>query len=671
VANQIALLTPILDVQNSGWTVSTGGTAWQALSDGVDTTYVTLASSPPNCVLQEQMSSSAFGGVVLSEIQIRSVRVRVRARYSGSPFNLLASLSNGVSWSGSVVVPGIGIAAGSSDTQAWLLDPNNVAWTPASVNNLIVNLATQANAAGYYIFEVWLVVEYNRAPKAAAIVAGNPIDRTRVNISYTLSDDEGDQQAAAWLKLYDFANPPVGGSPDFGGGIQLWDSGQLLTPSNSIQVGYDMAPATNYSAYIKLSDVGSNLRWGPWQSNTVFTSIIDAPAVPTFTATADNPNARVALALGTVLNLLTREQADVEVNGAGIQVGILNCNAGKSGVFGAHGASCLQMSAVAAGTMQDGSTGGTGGVPVNVGATYSVMASFRANSTGRLCRVGIEWFDISGTSLSTSFSGTTADVTTGWTPITFNATAPASSAYARIIMEAQGCALSEKHFVDMMGIILGASQAWVNGTGAAVWVIDYSDDGGTTWISHRLTGTAIGSNQSVTLYDYEARSGIVRTYRAKILGTQAAGVYVGSQYTSTVTATVTISEWQLKVPQKPSLNMSLPNAMAQTQGKVGPALPITSHESLGMFSPLGRTRRVPVYDTILGQVLSVILEITSQSVYGQLVAIRNNQQTVLLQAPTGDQWYLRIQPDIAVDWMMSFNPIWWHIELTAEEVDIP
>lgn len=670
MANQVGLLTPIKDLQVSGWTVSTAGTAWQALSDGTDTTYLTEASTPPNCILQEQMSTLSYGGVASSEIQIRSVRARVRYRTTGGQIPILASLSNGVTWSGSIVLPFAGLTAGNVDTQSWLLDPNNVAWTPDSVNSLILNLSTVASAGLYVIYEVWLVVEYNRAPKAAAIISGTPTDRTRANIQYTVSDDEGDQQAAVQIKLYDFASPPVAGNPDLGGGTQLVDTGVLLTPSNSVLVPYDMQPATNYSAFIKLSDVGSNLRWGPWQSNTVAVGITDVPTVASFTATADNPGARVALALGTVLNLLTRDQADAETGGTGV-IGLLNCTVGKSGAVASHGANSWQMAATANGTMQLATTGGINGAPVNALATYTIMAQIRSNSFARTCRVGVEWFDAGGGSLSTAFSSTAGDVTTGWTAFSFNAVAPAGAAYARLIMEVQGNVATEKHFVDQLGIIPGSGQPWSNGTSNATWVIDYSDDGGTTWNSHRLTGTTIGPNQSVTLYDYESKSGIARSYRAKVLSTQAPGQFIGGPYSSTVTATVTISEWWMKVPQKPSLNLKLVDAMAQSQGKVGPALPSTSHESIGMFAPIGRTKRVPVYDTVLGGVLSIVLEFITKAAHDAFVAIRNNQQTILLQSPTGDQWYLRIQPDVGDDWMMSFNPQWWHIEFTAEEVDIP
>lgn len=96
------------------------------------------------------------------------------------------------------------------------------------------------------------------------------------------------------------------------------------------------------------------------------------------------------------------------------------------------------------------------GIECEPGALYTGRASFKTAATARTCQVSIEFFDDDGTDLNaTNTLYTITDATTDWREAFATATAPATAKWVQISVRAIGCAVSEVHFVDQLGIYKG------------------------------------------------------------------------------------------------------------------------------------------------------------------------------------------------------------------------
>lgn len=170
---------------------------------------------------------------------------------------------------------------------------------------------------------------------------------------------------------------------------------------------------------------------------------------------ADNPN----LDKATDLNLLGANAGSFEASTAD-WLADTNCTISRSTAQSSHGTASMAMASAALGQMM--AVGPS--VTVEPGQQYTALASFRAASSGRSCRVGIRWIDPSGATIAAPAGSSVADDTSSFKQATFTTTAPASAAAARVITSvlATGAA-NETHFVDQVGLFSGTSTTWSAG----------------------------------------------------------------------------------------------------------------------------------------------------------------------------------------------------------------
>ena len=159
-------------------------------------------------------------------------------------------------------------------------------------------------------------------------------------------------------------------------------------------------------------------------------------------------------------NLLTVNEASMETDATGWAVGA-NCTLAQSTAQAADGTHSLAMTSVAAGDMWSNEVGYYAVTP---GDVMTALASIRANTVVRQCRVMIAWFDSSHTLLSTSNGTLGNDSTTAWTAYTLTATAPSGAAYARVRAYVVGTGgAGEVHYVDKVSLRRGSTTDWVPG----------------------------------------------------------------------------------------------------------------------------------------------------------------------------------------------------------------
>lgn len=138
--------------------------------------------------------------------------------------------------------------------------------------------------------------------------------------------------------------------------------------------------------------------------------------------------------------------------------------------------------------------------------------------------------------------------------------------------------------------------------------------------------------------------------------------------TGSTTADVATSyeAWWLKVPEDPALNMTV-------RWQPG-SIKIRRPEQQGRFRAFGRSAPVVTRGTLGTIEMTVQLVLIGEADIEAFEALRGAQQTVLLQDPRGQQWYLAIgdtvDSDERFDSDRRTSPV-WRVTATAVEVDAP
>lgn len=262
----------------------------------------------------------------------------------------------------------------------------------------------------------------------------------------------------------------------------VWDSGVVLTTSitPSGKIGINLTPGTQYVICLKLgavtgwtknaNEIGgappsyvTNDVW--YQSGTLVISPI-APARPYMVLT-DQPNnvtggPRVQIDLTSQDNELSLGQYSmlnaINLANAGQWFGF---DANTTPVKAAAGAPLLGTNVIQ--VTRNTSTGDAvvnshyGGATVNgvvsqqllpvvAGHTYAAFAQVKSAATSRTSVVMVDWFDSTGTFLSTtSFTGV-ATSTSAWKFSGGSVAAPANSAFARMSVKFQSAIATEVHY---------------------------------------------------------------------------------------------------------------------------------------------------------------------------------------------------------------------------------
>lgn len=158
-----------------------------------------------------------------------------------------------------------------------------------------------------------------------------------------------------------------------------------------------------------------------------------------------------------------------------------------------------------------------------------------------------------------------------------------------------------------------------------------SADSGATWGAVRNTDGDDGlvlSSTTRTIYDYEAPNGTTTSYRARAQHSYS-GVYASSAWSATGSATWTATDWWIKHPNVPALNLKLTNAMFSYAN-------IDHAARQGVFQPLGAALPIVVSDTRGGATGSVIVMLSTAVLQNALDTLLDQSDTLLLQGPSSD-----------------------------------
>jgi len=259
----------------------------------------------------------------------------------------------------------------------------------------------------------------------------------------------------------------------------------------------------------------------------------------------------------TTPNLLSFDDSTFEGDSY-IWTGLSNCSAAASSTTSLHGSRSLAQTCTVATTTMVAQLGQSRYLSCTPGEKIWLHAAVKAAATSRPFAMNLIFYNSAGTSLSTlSVSGT--DVTTGWTIASGSVTVPASAASFQVTLSVTpssgSLALNEIHYWDALAVYRSSYyQGYVPGffpntDDAPTLTTQYSDDNGVTWNaldSHVVSN----SNVSEIIYDYSAKSGVKRQYRAYLSETEN-NVFLTSDYSSVSFTTVTLNNLWIAADSDP------------------------------------------------------------------------------------------------------------------------
>ena len=160
-------------------------------------------------------------------------------------------------------------------------------------------------------------------------------------------------------------------------------------------------------------------------------------------------------------NLLSENQASIETDTSGWAAGTGSPTLARSSTQAKSGTYSLSVTATANATLTFAMGAGTANyAPVTAGETYTASLEMYAATTSRNAFVSVVWYTSGGSSVSTADAGTTTLPLNTWTRLTLTAVAPATAAFARIIVTVNSAATSDVFYMDCAGVWRGASGKW-------------------------------------------------------------------------------------------------------------------------------------------------------------------------------------------------------------------
>ena len=472
------------------------------------------------------------------------------------------------------------------------------------------------------------------APVVTVTAPSGSIHQTDPTVAWSATFPSGAGQTKYQVRSFTAAQYGGGGfNPASSAAFD--DSGLVGGAATSYQLATQLVPGVAYRSYVNLTETGSETN--AFDAFGSYTAAIDLPPTPTITATATTDPTTgcpmIQLQVRCGLNLLSAVDASFET-GIGSFVGT-NATLTQSSTKSLDGAYSLEMDC--SGTSP--SAAGSGYYAVEPSTQYTMSAYLIAGATARSCKAQINWYT-SADALISSSTGTAAnDNTSTWTQYSVTATSPSNAAYATVEVIVTSAASSELHYVDEVGLFLGASAAWsAGGLLPSAGVAILRSDG----LYVRFASTANPASvplltQLAVVNDYEAVSNVPYTYTATVQGNPGTGQVV-SLPSSAAGAALSNTAWWTLDPTNPASAVSASPMAVNVQ----------QTEQSAAHYPVGQPGGIS-YPTIVssgfnGEDGSLTWQTFDAPTYASLSALITLGKTVFVSSPFGEGYYGRIGP---------------------------
>lgn len=158
-------------------------------------------------------------------------------------------------------------------------------------------------------------------------------------------------------------------------------------------------------------------------------------------------------------NYLSLNEASIEADATG-WANLANATLAQSATQAADGTKSLRLTAASSADMSASLAASRVVVP---GETYTAVAFFRAGTTGRNVKVGLQWRTAGDVLVSTDFGANVAVTNAAFSEAYVTAKAPPTGAKVRVVVYVIAPVNTEIHYVDKMGLRHGFTTDWVHG----------------------------------------------------------------------------------------------------------------------------------------------------------------------------------------------------------------
>lgn len=299
-------ITPASTMQNFGPWAITGASAHAALADASDATFVDGQTF-------EQLHHSLTNPTIPAGARVVAVQPRFRAAintaFDTDPTPFRSRLMTGdytgtIYFTDLVSVASTGIHDLSGAARA--KSSTGADWTTTELDGLELNLYSMADPTeSVRLYRAYVDVTYAVIPVVTVNLPTSPSGTSFPTVGWsTVFDAAYPTQERYHVRVFTAAQYGIGGF-DPATSPATWDSTETLGTATSVVVGTALLNGTTYRAYVRTAaGVNGSPHWSAW-ANRQWTVAITPPGVPTVSATADNANRRIAIALNDTAGATT------------------------------------------------------------------------------------------------------------------------------------------------------------------------------------------------------------------------------------------------------------------------------------------------------------------------------------------------------------------------------
>lgn len=466
---------PFADWRNFGWSlIGSFATVAQTLANASDSNYIRCPSSKNDCAVTFPVDITSIpDGAVIT-----SVSVKLRAGTgtgsapAGTPPSInvsVAAADDSAKFTVRTIFPTSTIT--TFEVATYTRDALGLVWDLHRINNLVCRLFSTVSVFDLIrCYRLWCDINYRVRPTVTISAPSGTVLTPSPVITWTYSQSDGDPIRNSEYMVFteqvasNIAFDPETSEPVYKG-VVTGDLQSLTLPTS--------LDPNSYRVYIRsTSTYGAVSLWASRQFSVqgpspAIPGLPDASGtLPSGTAVLevvpDSTRGSATLRMQDTSNLLSPNEADFEVVNDGVNMmGVANASAMRDSTKAFPGGSASMRMAVSAATgdMRLYSSY----VEVAPGQPMCARGQFLAGSTGRPCRMMIEFFDSNFNQISIPAGSNVTDSTTTWVEGVVNAVSPANTAYAKAVASIDAAVVSEVHFVDRIGLAYGTDTPWSSG----------------------------------------------------------------------------------------------------------------------------------------------------------------------------------------------------------------
>lgn len=350
-------------------------------------------------------------------------------------------------------------------------DALGLLWDVFRLNQLICRIFSYVGIFDLVrCYRLWCDIKYRVRPVVAVTAPTGTVLTPSPVITWTYAQSDGDPCQKTEYKIFTTEDTTaISFDPDTAPPVYATTVDGDVT---SVTLPTSLNP-NSYKVYVRAySSFGAKSTWVSRQFSVVGqqpgTPGVPDPSgsVPSGTGVIDvvpdSITGSATLRMQDTSNLLSPQEADAETAADGVTlVKSYNCTLTRDPAVGFPGGSAAFKLAVtaASGDMAYFSDF----TEISPGYEMTARAQFLADSTGRACRVKIQWLDSTFTQIGLSTGSDITDSTGTWLEGTVVATAPDDAVYAVVIASVDAAAVAEVHWVDHVGLMYGDETPWSDG----------------------------------------------------------------------------------------------------------------------------------------------------------------------------------------------------------------